>query len=61
MGLAVGHGQLARQLCEALDLERCRSFKISGGVGEVVTVEAMCYVKEDQLEKVVKVLEERER
>ncbi len=61
MAAMVAQGELARRLCVALGLERCVSFKISGGVYEVLTVEAKCHTEEGQLEKVVKVLEEWEK
>ena len=58
MALAVGHGELARRLSEALGLKHCRRFTLTCAIDEVVTLEAECITDENELEKVTIELEE---
>ncbi len=58
MALALGHGELARRLSEALGLKHCRRFTLTCAVDEIITVKAECVTEEGDLEKVTIELEE---
>jgi len=49
--------QLTKRLAKALGLERCRELTLHSKVGELVTVKALCFINETELEEVVKVFE----